>query len=178
MRAFLWERELTEYKPKVTTDETLTIRMATVHDLEKSPMQKKIVSKRLSDGDICFMATSNGSLAAYLWANLKGKAYIPEFEREVIFDNNEAYMYDGFTLPDFRKRQAMTKIVEEMFRFFMSQNKTKACGITLVNNEPPQKVLAGLDFHVTKTLAFTEIFGFKKFTEHSNEVSTSASAKC
>jgi hypothetical protein len=60
---------------------------------------------RLSRGHIWFIATeeSTGKLAHYRWVSTT-TAFIPELNRQLVVGPRQAYFYDLYTLPEFRRR--------------------------------------------------------------------------
>lgn len=165
VKLFLWERNLGDEIPKTETKIPVEIKLASVPDFKRTNLPKDEAVKRLSEGDLGFIAMSNGRIAGYLWASLKRKVYLQEIEREVSFRTDEVYLYDGFVLPDFRRTGLLKKLLEETLHFFKSRNVKKANAGTLTNNRAPQSALRALGFRTFRLLKFVRIFRFKKFEE-------------
>lgn len=166
VKAFFWERNLAEQIRKVETKMAVEIRLASVNDFRTFPSFRDEALKRLNNDDLCFVAMWNGIIVGYLWASLKRKVYIPEFEREIVFNNGEAYLYDGFVFPDFRRKSIIKKILEAALHYLKSHNVKRANVCTLTANETPQRVLRDAGFRVAKFCKFVKVFRFKKFEEH------------
>jgi len=166
VKALFWERSLAEEIPKVETRIAAEIRLASINDFKGFPSLRDEALKRLNNDDLCFVAIWNGIIVGYTWASLKRKVYIPEFERKIVFNNGEAYLYDGFVFPDFRRKSILKKILEEALHYLKSQNVKRANACTLAANEPPQRALRDVGFRAVKLGKFVKIFRFKKFEEH------------
>ena len=166
VKAFFWERSLAEQIPKVETKIAVEIRLASVNDFRGFPSFRDEALKRLNNDDLCFVAMWNGTIVGYVWASLKRKVYIPEFEREIVFNNGEAYLYDGFVFPDFRRKSILKNILEAALHYLKSQNVKRANACTLTANEPPQRALRDAGFRAVKFCKFVKIFRFEKFEEH------------
>jgi len=166
VKAFRWERNLAEKIPKIIIKMPVDIRLASIGDFKGSPILKDEALKRLSKGDLGFIAIWNGMIIGYLWVSLKREAYIPEFERAISLKNGEAYLYDTFIFPDFRRKGLNKKLLEEMLHYLKSQNVKKANTYVLTTNKAPQKALRALGFRPVRLVKFVKIFRFKKFEEH------------
>jgi len=165
VKAFLWERHLADEIPKIETKIPVEIKLASVHDFKRSPLLKDEALKRLSEGDLSFIAVWNGMIAGYLWASFKRKVYVQEFEREMNFKIGEVYLYDVFALPDFRRKGLFKKLLEETLHYFKSRNVKKANAYTLTSNKASQKAFRALGFRTVRLVKFVKIFKFKKFEE-------------
>jgi GNAT superfamily N-acetyltransferase len=165
VKLLLWERHLTNEIPKTETKIPVEIRLASIRDFERSPLLKDEAAKRLNEGDLGFIAVWNGMVVGYLWASFKRKVYLGEIEREVSFKTGGVYLYDGFVLPNFRRKGLFKKLLEEALQYFKSRNVKKANAGTLTNNKAPQKAFKALGFSTVRLVKFVKIFLFKKFEE-------------
>lgn len=65
---------------------------------------RDLLHERFRCGDRCFVAVDErGGIAHCRWVTTR-RAYVPELESEVVLGPGHAYMYDGFTRPDMRRR--------------------------------------------------------------------------
>lgn len=178
VRALIWERNLEEEIPKIETKIPVNIRMATIHDLRahphfgRLPLREDEALKRLSNGDLCFIVLWKGIIIGYMWAAVKRKIYIPEFEREIVFEDDEGYCYDGFVFPVFRRKGLFKKMHEEAFHYLKSQNVKRVKGITVITNEAAQRVMRDTGFRAVGLVKFVRIFRFQKFEKHKLEART------
>lgn len=173
VKAFFWERNLVGEIPKTETKISVNVKLATIHDFARAhshfgslPLRKDDALKRLNNDNLCFIAIWNGMIVGYMWVSLKRKVYIPEFEREIVFRNDEAYFYHGFVHPNFRRKGLLNKMTEEALHYLKSHNTRRATAYTETVNKPPQRALLSLGFRPTKLVKFFRIFVFKKFEEH------------
>jgi len=165
VKAFLWKRRLWDEIPKIEIKIPVEIKLASIGDFERYPLLKDEALKRLSEGDLGFIAVWNGMIAGYLWASFKRKVYIQEFEREISLKIGEVYLYDGFVLPDFRRKGLFKKLLEETLHYFKSLNVKKANAYALTSNKAPQKAFRALGFRTVRLVKFVKILRFKKFEE-------------
>lgn len=178
IRALIWEHNLAGEIPKIETKILVNIRMATIHDLRahphfgRLPLREDEALKRLSNGDLCFIALWKGIIIGYMWATLKRKVYMPEFEREIVFENSEGYLYESFVFPVFRRRGLFKKMVEEALHYLKSQNVKRVKGITVTTNEASQRVMRDTGFRAVELVKFVKIFRFQKFEKHKVEART------
>lgn len=165
VKAFLWERHLADEIPEMEAKIPVEIRLASIRDFKRSPLLKDVALKRLSGGDLGFIAVWNGMIAGYLWASFKRKVYMQECEREISCKIGEVYLYDGFVLPDFRRKGLFKKLLEETLHCFKSRNVKKASAYALTSNKASQKAFRALGFHTVRLVKFVKIFRFKKSEE-------------
>lgn len=165
VKAFLWERCLADEIPKIETKIPVEIRLASISDFKGTPLLGGEALKRLREGDLCFIAVWNDMIAGYLWATFKRKVYVQEIEREVSFKTGDVYLYDGYVLPDFRRKGLLKKLLEETLRYFKSRNVRQANAGALTCNKAPQKAFRALGFRTFRFFKFVKIFRFKKFEE-------------
>jgi hypothetical protein len=104
LRAFVQNRErLTPYDP-----DDVTIKLAEAEDYQRlaETMDKFRTSTRLADrmarGDVCVVAYKHGMLAHFRWAAVSS---LPAWGGHIVhLDPDEAYTYDGYTVPAFRRQ--------------------------------------------------------------------------
>lgn len=165
VKVFVWERSLEAEIPETKLKIPAEIKVASSYDMEKLLHMKNEWLKRLNDGDFCLIAVWKDRIIGYVWVSFKRRVYIPEFETEVNFESNEAYLYDSFVFSNFRRKGVLKKLLEEALYFLKSRNVEKSYAGTLTNNTPPQKALRALGFSPVKVVKFVKIFGFKRFEE-------------
>lgn len=77
---------------------------------------RKALEDRFARGDRCFVALDeSGGVAHVRWVTT-GRAWIPELHRYLVLSPIDAYMYDGFTRSDMRRRGIDGKIRRHIFR--------------------------------------------------------------
>ena len=175
VEALIWECNLAKEIPRIETKISVEIRKATIRDLRdyahfgRPPLRRDKALKRLNNGDLCFIALWEGIIIGYMWTTLKRKVYIPEFEREIAFKDEEGYLYDGFVFPDFRRKGLFKKMVEESLHYLKSQNVKRVKGITVTTNRASERVMRDTGFYAVRLVRFVRIFGFQRFEEHKLE---------
>lgn len=102
-------RELEQALPEARPALKLHLRQASASDLDlvlaaSDPSRSlEALQRRLRRGDLCFIAiTEDGRVANSRWV-ATSRARIPELGRDLILRSNEAYIYDSYTHPDFRR---------------------------------------------------------------------------
>lgn len=64
----------------------------------------ELLHDRFHRGDLCFVAVEpDGGVAHSRWVTT-GRAFIPELDADLVLSPADAYMYDGYTRPDMRRR--------------------------------------------------------------------------
>lgn len=95
-------------EPEVPDD--LRLRLARPDDLERilrcgnEANDRALVTYRFQRGDQCFLAVDPADEVAHCRWVTTGRAWVPELEADVVLGPGHAYMYDGFTRPDMRRR--------------------------------------------------------------------------
>lgn len=92
VKVFLWERSLEAEIPETKLKIPAEIKVASSYDMEKLSHMRNKWLKRLNDGDFCLIAVWKDRIIGYVWASLRRRVYIPEFETEVNFESNQAYL--------------------------------------------------------------------------------------
>lgn len=109
---WFFERDLSAPMPPLGPIEGIELREASSSDialldcLEDAPEQRQQAQQRLQKGDLWYVSIeeATGRLTNYRWVSMKG-SFIPEINRTVVLKPGEAYIYDLFTLPEFRRRR-------------------------------------------------------------------------
>jgi len=163
MKAFLWERSLEmdipEIKPRIPANAVI---LSDCRDLEKFSPIKSEWLKRLKNGDLCCAIVIGNKILGYLWISFKEKVYITEFEREIKFRSNTAYLYDGFISPNLRRKGLFKKILENTLLLLKVRNIEKVYVYTSVINDGVNKALRALYFKPVKIIKFVKIFNYKR----------------
>jgi len=106
-----FERDLRASMPSLAPVEGIVLREGSVADvslldcLKDAERQKNEALERFEAGHHWYLSLdkSTGQLASYRWASLTS-AFIPEINRMILLNPGEAYLYDLYTLPQFRRR--------------------------------------------------------------------------
>ena len=107
-----FERDLRAPMPPLAPLEGIVLREGSLADislldcLKDAGRQKKHAVQRLRAGHHWYVSVEKetGRLMSYRWASLTN-AFIPEINRTIVLKPGEAYLYDLYTLPEFRRRK-------------------------------------------------------------------------
>ena len=107
-----FERDLRAPMPPVAPLEGIVLREGSLSDislldcLKDAGRQKKHAVERLRAGHHWYVSIEKetGRLMTYRWASMTN-AFIPEINRTIVLKPGEAYLYDLYTLPEFRRRR-------------------------------------------------------------------------
>ena len=161
----IYEKNLTDI-PNVNTKIEVNVKRASLNDVKKMmhAKNKNLLSKRLSDGHLCFIAERKGDIAGYCWVAFR-ELYISEIGRKVRFDDLEACVYDSFVYRGYRRKRIFQKMLVQIFRFLKEKGHRKTFINVLSTNTPSQRGVENVGFKSRKKVAFFKLFGFKKYAE-------------
>jgi ribosomal protein S18 acetylase RimI-like enzyme len=124
-----FERDLRAPMPPLAPLEGIELREGSLSDidllecLKDAERQKKQALTRFKAGHHWYLSIEKetGRLTNYRWASMTS-AFIPEINRMILLKPGEAYLYDLYTLPEFRRRgiEAASRqfIYDELYRRF------------------------------------------------------------
>src|SRR5262245_9587220 len=106
-----FERNLRDSMPPIAPLEGIELREGSMSDiallecLEDAERQKKQAVNRFKAGHHWYVSIEKetGRLTSYRWASMTS-AFIPEINRMILLKSGESYLYDLYTLPEFRRR--------------------------------------------------------------------------
>jgi ribosomal protein S18 acetylase RimI-like enzyme len=119
---------------KVSEVEVRLLRSADVPKLNKlKGLRAGKVEERLKAGHLCFIGEKNGDIVHYRWICFN-EAPVDELERKIRVRPNSAYMYDAYTVPNYRGKGIHPVVltnaadylfqsgIKEMYSVIMSNN--------------------------------------------------------
>ena len=169
-KGIVYERSLNIEIPEVRTETPICVKLTLIEDIKKSkyrgiklasgddPVKHQEALDRLKSGDVCFIANMDGIVVGFAWLFFRGKKYEIAYEREIIFNDDEALMYDREVFPKFRKAGVGNKLNEERLRFLKANNYKKALVIINFDNIPSIKSFERFGFKPIKYLINYKIF--------------------
>lgn len=80
------------------------------------PRERAEARRRSSQGAECFVAWHEGRIVHATWV-ATGRVSIPYLNRDLVLENDQMYLHDAFTLPDYRGHN----IAPVMFAYIMSR---------------------------------------------------------
>lgn len=97
--------------------------MTTVSQMD--PISPAAIARRFDAGSWCFAAWVGGSIAAYGWVT-RGPEYVGEFERQLRIREDEAYIWDCATLPNYRRQRLFTSLLGYITRQLQREGNQQA----------------------------------------------------
>jgi GNAT superfamily N-acetyltransferase len=121
-RAWVWERVLNGAAPEKTCRLAVETRLLASSELDEydefcaeresldsgSAPGLSEIRRRLNAGQLCFIARCQGRIVSSAWMAL-GRAWIDYLACEVLLAPDDAYLYESYTLPDYRGRGVPTE---------------------------------------------------------------------
>ena len=95
----------------------------------------EIVRRRIAAGNSCFVARTEGRIISARWA-ATGTAQCDYLFREVPLGSDEVYLYDAFTLPEWRGKGIFPALTSEMHRHYRAAGKKRSICFTGPENFP------------------------------------------
>lgn len=101
----------------------------------RSDVDPDSARRRLAAGDKCFVARRDGSIVSALWV-ATAHARCDYLSRGIPLADDEAYMYDVFTAPEWRGKGVFPALTSEMHRFYQKSGKRRSICFTVPENKP------------------------------------------
>jgi hypothetical protein len=115
--------------------------------------------KDLAKGDKCFVAEIEGEVAATVWIRFQDYAYISEADTHITFEDKPLYIYDAWTLPEFRGKNLLPFLYSKMLALYPDRRK-----IVYFHESNVGSLRAALklgSFRVTRIYYLLSILGIK-----------------
>lgn len=119
---------------------------------------KEIVNTRFNRGEICGVARLNSEVVSYCWVAFQ-QAEVGEINRTIKLRNNELYLYDAFTLPDYRGRGLFPALLTAILGFAKSQGYSRALIFSLRENRPSVRGIEKAGFSLFQSIYFFKSLG-------------------
>ncbi len=98
------------------------------------------IEERLTRGHLCFAAWHEGAIVHAGWA-ARFHAYIPYIHSDIILDPEEFYIYDSYTLPQFRRLNLVLARSAAMHNYFSALGLKRSYGAVALENSSGLAVL-------------------------------------
>ena len=98
------------------------------------------IGKRIAAGHICFAAWHHGRIVHAGWS-ARGRAHIPYIHRDVLLGPEDFYIYDSFTLPDFRRSNLVVARSAAMHSYYGELGFKRSYGVVAFMNRGGMAVL-------------------------------------
>jgi hypothetical protein len=91
------------------------------------------VRSRLEQGHLCWLARSEGTMVHTIWAAI-GSAWIRYLECEIRLAADEAYIYESYTAPPFRRLNINAARAGVMVRYFRDRSFVRLLALVMPEN--------------------------------------------
>ena len=142
----------------------VTLNETDMKEMEQLPMRSRKESELLNlmrKGNNCLGIRINGQLAAFSWynqheCNFSGSTFALE--------DNEAYLFDAYTSPDFRGMNLAPLIRQEVYKVLDEQGITTLLSVSECFNRPAIRFKSKLGATKARLLIYVSLFKKLNFT--------------
>jgi len=163
---YLLEEPVKEIEPK----DPFIIREAVEDDLNKlkeivSEKKGELFKERFKKGRVCFIALDGEKAVFFHWIAMEDEesAFSPYEGCHFILKlgRGEAYLYDGFTAPEYRQKGLHTSVKTKMLKYLKDKGFKKVFVCVTSDNTFSRKSNAKAGFKGKKIVHFITLLGFK-----------------
>jgi len=160
----VFERQLDDTHPKTEAKIEVAVRLIQNYDFHKIAKGfKKLEIKakeRFEKGHMCIVADLRGELVHVMWIAFN-EAYAGELERKLLISPGAAYMYDGYTVSEYRGLGIAPKVMAEAFVHLYRKGIRNVYACIRYNNFPSIRYVQKEGFRKIGAIIFTAIFRFR-----------------
>ncbi len=113
---------------------------------------------RLREGQACAVARHEAEVVAYCWLAVT-PVPVAEIDRVVVPGPEEVYLYDAFTVPEWRGRGLFTTLLLDLLTYTRAQGRKRALIFVLARNEASRRAIERGGFRLFQTVSRVELFG-------------------
>ena len=160
-RVLLLERLLEEPISEVKPTLPVTVDLLKKNEVDEYDAFRTIVSPsrtldRLNAGRLCFVARHERQVISACWATIH-VILTPYSACEIQLAKDEAYVYDGFTKPDFRGQSIFPAILAEMIKYFRAAGYRRMILGIVPENNPSLWAIRKVGFRLFGTMGYIKI---------------------
>lgn len=104
------------------------------------------------------MAVDQSRIVAYCWVSFT-ETEVGEIDRVIKVKNKELYIYDAFTLPDYRGKNLYPYILTYICQYGKEKGYTRALIFVLRENTPSKQGIEKAGFKQFQVIKYSRIFG-------------------
>jgi len=160
-KIFVFERTLTDACFKIEAKVEVDARPAQHDDFPKISKRFKkfdtIAEERFKIGHICIVSDMHGDIVHLKWIAFN-EAYAGELERKLRIDPDSAYIYDTYTVPEYRGLGIAPKVMEKAFSYLYERGIRKVYVCIRHNNFPSLRAAQKEGFRKIGSITYTRIF--------------------
>ena len=121
---------------------------------------KEDLLARLADGQQCYIAEHQGRIVAGMWVT--GNFYEEGHARQFTLADEDVYVMDGFTLPEFRGKNVILQLSSYAARDLVERHgKRRAWALIDITNRPSQRAAAKGRRELAGVTGFIEVLGIR-----------------
>lgn len=178
VKELVYERPLSTEIAAIKTRIPVKVRTVSIEDIKTGlyegiilasgddPCEHNEALGRICNGNVCFVAMAGNEVAGFAWLYFRKRKYEPAIEREEMFRDGEALIYDRVVFPEFRRKGIGNKLNEERLRYLKAKDYKKALVYVEADNIPSIKSFESVGFYLTKIVVYIRIFKFKRIKEY------------
>jgi GNAT superfamily N-acetyltransferase len=161
---FVFEQVLSEWPLNSASKLEVNSGLVTRDDFLKHAQRfKEIVPSadvRFASGDLCFGALIDGKYVHLKWVGFS-RWYDADTGRYIQLGSDSAYVYDGYTLPEYRGLGLTSVVLDKTFQYLSKIGIRKAYSLIDHNNSASLRVKSKENAHKIGIVTFIRIFGLK-----------------
>ena len=165
----VYEKQLTELDPVRLGNPNLSFSFVSLDNqdileqMEKlSGWPQDLVATRLADSGECLVAVDNNGLAGFNLVGY-GNIYIHYLDRHLTLSDSEAWSYQIFVSPPYRRSGVATDLRHIMFRHLASKGYTKLLGGYLSSNVKAGMLAESLGFVEREKVTLVKMLNWKRY---------------
>ena len=162
-KSCIFEKKLDGPPFKIEAKVKVDVKLVQSDDISKLPKRSENfdseVKKRFEMGHICFGAHLHGKIVHYKWvAFSKSIPPYSDLERRMRISSDSAYIYDGYTVPEYRGLGISAKVMEKTLQYLQEIGIKKVYSYVRYDNFPMLRVKQKEKFRKIGTITYTQIF--------------------
>ena len=166
-RMILFERRLDEPASATAGEGEISASLLQPGDIEEyvrfrsGPSQEE-VQARIQQGQLCFLARWQGALGHAVWA-ATGSVRVAYLNCGIELTGDEAYIYDSYTAPEFRRRGLTAARADAMLRYFRERSYVRVFSLVMPENPGGIGSTLNAGYRRAGVIGRVEIGGWRRY---------------
>jgi len=158
-RLNLYSFRMSDPIPCLTTEEDVVLSLLTESTLELSEViGEQISNSRFHHGNICFCLLHQKKVVSYCWIAFD-EEWIREIEMLIKPKDREAYLFDAFTLPEYRGKNLFPTVLSNTLNYLKAKGYHRVLIFALNSNRASIKAIQKASFRHFQCVIFLKLFG-------------------
>lgn len=124
------------------------------------PVEMEEAARRLEKGEACYIGEDKGRIVGYSWF-AKQEKYIPEIESTILLRPSDLYLYNGYILKDYRRRNIVGGKMDAARKDLVPRGFARKIAATMAWNKAAEGSLLKAKFQVAGTVTAGYFLTFK-----------------